>query len=135
MIRSYYVFRLLSVHIYDLFSPILCLVWLSSFLESRFFTSLLISQVIAVAKSSDLVLMVLDASKVSIYIIRSVSWIQDFYEFCSHVPVYSSIKSQSEGHRQILTKELEAVGLRLNKRPPQVSTSVTMVYVVSLLLH
>lgn len=27
---------------------------------------------------------------------------------------------QSEGHRQILTKELEAVGLRLNKRPPQV---------------
>nr|CAD1834338.1 unnamed protein product [Ananas comosus var. bracteatus] len=27
--------------------------------------------------------------------------------------------SRSEGHRQILTKELEAVGLRLNKRPPQ----------------
>ncbi|KAF2546807.1 hypothetical protein F2Q70_00020098 [Brassica cretica] len=47
-------------------------------------------QVIAVAKSSDLVLMVLDASK-------------------------------SEGHRQILTKELEAVGLRLNKKPPQVN--------------
>ncbi|WJX86507.1 Developmentally-regulated GTP-binding protein 2 [Trifolium repens] len=46
-------------------------------------------QVIAVAKSSDIVLMVLDASK-------------------------------SEGHRQILTKELEAVGLRLNKRPPQI---------------
>ncbi|GLU22453.1 hypothetical protein SLE2022_385270 [Rubroshorea leprosula] len=46
-------------------------------------------QVIAVAKSSDLVLMVLDASK-------------------------------SEEHRQILTKELEAVGLRLNKRPPQI---------------
>ncbi|KAL0354487.1 UNVERIFIED_CONTAM: Developmentally-regulated G-protein 2, partial [Sesamum radiatum] len=46
-------------------------------------------QVIAVAKSSDIVLMVLDASK-------------------------------SEGHRQILTRELEAVGLRLNKRPPQV---------------
>ncbi|XWS12129.1 hypothetical protein CRYUN_Cryun37aG0063400 [Craigia yunnanensis] len=46
-------------------------------------------QVIAVSKSSDLVLMVLDASK-------------------------------SEGHRQILTKELEAVGLRLNKRPPQI---------------
>ncbi|RLN24512.1 hypothetical protein C2845_PM07G13290 [Panicum miliaceum] len=46
-------------------------------------------QVIAVAKSSDLVLMVLDASK-------------------------------SEGHRQILTRELEAVGLRLNKRPPQI---------------
>ncbi|CAA6660933.1 unnamed protein product [Spirodela intermedia] len=45
--------------------------------------------VIAVAKSSDIVLMVLDASK-------------------------------SEGHRQILTKELEAVGLRLNKRPPQI---------------
>lgn len=31
---------------------------------------------------------------------------------------------QSEGHRQILTKELEAVGLRLNKRPPQVSFSL-----------
>ncbi|KAK4410482.1 Developmentally-regulated G-protein 1 [Sesamum angolense] len=46
-------------------------------------------QVIAVAKSADLVLMVLDASK-------------------------------SEGHRQILTRELEAVGLRLNKRPPQI---------------
>ncbi|CAN6707440.1 unnamed protein product [Malus baccata var. baccata] len=46
-------------------------------------------QVIAVAKSSDIVLMVLDASK-------------------------------SEGHRQILTKELEAVGLRLNKKPPQI---------------
>jgi ribosome-interacting GTPase 1 len=29
---------------------------------------------------------------------------------------------QSEGHRQILTRELEAVGLRLNKRPPQVYT-------------
>nr|GFA57397.1 developmentally-regulated G-protein 2 [Tanacetum cinerariifolium] len=26
----------------------------------------------------------------------------------------------SEGHRQILTKELEAVGLRLNKKPPQI---------------
>ncbi|GKC92940.1 developmentally-regulated G-protein 2, partial [Tanacetum coccineum] len=46
-------------------------------------------QVIAVSKSSDIVLMVLDASK-------------------------------SEGHRQILTKELEAVGLRLNKKPPQI---------------
>uniref|UniRef100_A0A3Q7J9P9 OBG-type G domain-containing protein n=1 Tax=Solanum lycopersicum TaxID=4081 RepID=A0A3Q7J9P9_SOLLC len=46
-------------------------------------------QVIAVSKSSDIVLMVLDASK-------------------------------SEGHRQILTRELEAVGLRLNKRPPQI---------------
>ncbi|KAJ6947196.1 hypothetical protein NC651_001782 [Populus alba x Populus x berolinensis] len=46
-------------------------------------------QVIAVSKSSDIVLMVLDASK-------------------------------SEGHRQILTKELEAVGLRLNKKPPRI---------------
>ncbi|CAM8955966.1 unnamed protein product [Rhodiola kirilowii] len=46
-------------------------------------------QVIAVSKSSDIVCMVLDASK-------------------------------SEGHRQILTKELEAVGLRLNKKPPQI---------------
>ncbi|CAI5503806.1 unnamed protein product [Closterium sp. Naga37s-1] len=46
-------------------------------------------QVIAVAKSSDLVLMVLDASK-------------------------------TEAHRQILTKELESVGLRLNKQPPNI---------------
>ncbi|KAJ6308828.1 hypothetical protein OIU76_018420 [Salix suchowensis] len=46
-------------------------------------------QVIAVSKSSDIVLMILDASK-------------------------------SDGHRQILTKELEAVGLRLNKRPPRI---------------
>uniref|UniRef100_A0A6N2MHP7 OBG-type G domain-containing protein n=1 Tax=Salix viminalis TaxID=40686 RepID=A0A6N2MHP7_SALVM len=28
--------------------------------------------------------------------------------------------SKSDGHRQILTKELEAVGLRLNKRPPRI---------------
>ena len=46
-------------------------------------------QVIAVAKSADLVMMVLDASKY-------------------------------EGHKEILTRELEAVGLRLNKRPPNV---------------
>ncbi|GBG89772.1 hypothetical protein CBR_g49625 [Chara braunii] len=46
-------------------------------------------QVIAVSKSSDLVLMVLDASK-------------------------------GDNHRQILTRELESVGLRLNKRPPQI---------------
>ncbi|KAB2079099.1 hypothetical protein ES319_A06G208700v1 [Gossypium barbadense] len=56
-------------------------------------------QVIAVAKSSDLVLMVLDASK-------------------------------SEGHRQILTRELESVGLRLNKRPPQVISFLTVVCVI-----
>jgi ribosome-interacting GTPase 1 len=31
---------------------------------------------------------------------------------------------QSEGHRQILTKELESVGLRLNKIPPRVSLHV-----------
>jgi len=47
-------------------------------------------QVIAVAKSSDLILMVLDASK-------------------------------SRGHKEILTRELEAVGLRLNKKPPNIS--------------
>lgn len=46
-------------------------------------------QVIAVAKSSDLILMVLDASK-------------------------------SDNHRQILTRELNAVGIRLNKKPPQI---------------
>ena len=36
---------------------------------------------------------------------------------------------QSEGHRQILTKELEAVGLRLNKRPPQVSGLAQLTFV------
>mmetsp|Transcript_8943 Transcript_8943/g.25744 ORF Transcript_8943/g.25744 Transcript_8943/m.25744 type:complete len:400 (-) Transcript_8943:115-1314(-) len=46
-------------------------------------------QVIAVAKSADLVLMVLDASK-------------------------------STGHKEILTRELEAVGIRLNQRPADV---------------
>merc|ERR1711920_434035 len=46
-------------------------------------------QVIAVAKSADLVMMVLDASK-------------------------------SERHKEILTRELEAVGLRLNRRPPNI---------------
>jgi len=48
-------------------------------------------QVIAVAKSSDLVVMVLDASK-----------------------------HESDNHRNILTRELEACGLRLNKSPPQI---------------
>lgn len=46
-------------------------------------------QVIAVAKSADLVMMVLDASK-------------------------------SERHKEILTRELEAVGLRLNRRTPNI---------------
>lgn len=46
-------------------------------------------QVIAVAKSADLILMVLDASK-------------------------------SDAHRAILTRELEAVGIRLNRAPPQI---------------
>mmetsp|Transcript_25041 Transcript_25041/g.63041 ORF Transcript_25041/g.63041 Transcript_25041/m.63041 type:complete len:272 (-) Transcript_25041:215-1030(-) len=50
-------------------------------------------QVIACAKSSDLVLMVLDASK-------------------------------STGHKEILTRELEAVGIRLNQRPPDVYLKV-----------
>ena len=50
-------------------------------------------QVIAVAKSSDLVLMVLDASK--------------------------EVDGQSN-HRAILERELETVGLRLNKAPPDV---------------
>jgi small GTP-binding protein len=49
-------------------------------------------QVIAVAKSSDLVLMVLDAAKES-----------------------------EKNHRAILEAELEAVGLRLNRRPPQIT--------------
>eukprot|EP00242_Pyramimonas_sp_CCMP2087_P014914 CAMPEP_0198210694 /NCGR_PEP_ID=MMETSP1445-20131203/21715_1 /TAXON_ID=36898 /ORGANISM="Pyramimonas sp., Strain CCMP2087" /LENGTH=404 /DNA_ID=CAMNT_0043884819 /DNA_START=148 /DNA_END=1362 /DNA_ORIENTATION=- len=48
-------------------------------------------QVIAVAKSADLIMMVLDASK---------------YEM--------------DNHRNILTRELEAVGLRLNKKPPEI---------------
>ena len=46
-------------------------------------------QVIAVCKSADLVLMVLDASK-------------------------------SHGHKEILTRELEACGIRLNKSPPNI---------------
>ena len=46
-------------------------------------------QVIAVAKSADLVLMVLDATK-------------------------------PHSHREILTRELEAVGLRLNQQPPEI---------------
>lgn len=41
------------------------------------------------------------------------------FEFPCHECFF--LMCQSEGHRQILTKELEAVGLRLNKRPPQVS--------------
>lgn len=49
-------------------------------------------QVIAVAKSSDLVLMVLDAAK-----------------------------EQEKNHRAILEAELEMVGLRLNKEPPNIS--------------
>ncbi|KAJ9559699.1 hypothetical protein OSB04_004859 [Centaurea solstitialis] len=64
-------------------------------------------QVIAVSKSSDIVLMVLDASKT--------------------LTLMPSTKCQSEGHRQILTKELEAVGLRLNKKPPQSGTSVYLI--------
>lgn len=36
---------------------------------------------------------------------------------------------QSEGHRQILTRELEAVGLRLNKRPPQVCQLALLIIV------
>ena len=47
-------------------------------------------QVIAVCKSADLVLMVLDASK-------------------------------SHGHKEILTRELEACGIRLNKTPPRIA--------------
>ncbi|CAI7801676.1 unnamed protein product [Closterium sp. NIES-54] len=58
-------------------------------------------QVIAVAKSSDLVLMVLDASKV---------------RGCGSVMLSGEIRA----HRQILTKELESVGLRLNKQPPNI---------------
>ncbi|KAK9831969.1 hypothetical protein WJX81_004285 [Elliptochloris bilobata] len=46
-------------------------------------------QVIAVCKSADLLLMVLDASK-------------------------------PHGHREILTRELESVGVRLNRRPPSI---------------
>ena len=50
-------------------------------------------QVIAVAKSSDLILMVLDACK-------------------------SEAANSRYAHKDILTRELEAVGLRLNKKPP-----------------
>lgn len=52
-------------------------------------------QVIAVAKSSDLILMVLDATK-------------------------SEAANSQYAHKEILTRELEAVGLRLNQTPPQI---------------
>jgi|TARA_B100001113_G_scaffold331106_1_gene307210 hypothetical protein len=52
-------------------------------------------QVIAVAKSSDLILMVLDAMK-------------------------SEAANTTYEHKQILTRELEAVGLRLNQTPPRI---------------
>ena len=52
-------------------------------------------QVIAVAKSSDLILMVLDATK-------------------------SEAANSRYAHKEILTRELEAVGLRLNQTPPRV---------------
>ena len=52
-------------------------------------------QVIAVAKSSDLILMVLDAMK-------------------------SEAANTTYAHKQILTRELEAVGLRLNQTPPRI---------------
>lgn len=48
-------------------------------------------QVIAVAKSADLILMVLDAGK-----------------------------EEEKNHREILERELETVGLRLNKEPPRI---------------
>ena len=48
-------------------------------------------QVVAVAKSSDLVLMVLDAGR-----------------------------EHEKNHRAILEAELEAVGMRLNRQPPQI---------------
>mmetsp|Transcript_17501 Transcript_17501/g.43371 ORF Transcript_17501/g.43371 Transcript_17501/m.43371 type:complete len:411 (-) Transcript_17501:191-1423(-) len=52
-------------------------------------------QVIAVAKSSDLILMVLDGTK-------------------------SEAANSQYAHKEILTRELEAVGLRLNQTPPQI---------------
>jgi small GTP-binding protein len=52
-------------------------------------------QVIACAKSSDLILMVLDACK-------------------------SEAANSRYEHKEILTRELEAVGLRLNQKPPQI---------------
>ena len=52
-------------------------------------------QVIAVAKSSDLILMILDATK-------------------------SEAANSRYAHKEILTRELEAVGLRLNQQPPRV---------------
>lgn len=45
----------------------------------------------------------------------------------------SFVQLQSEGHRQILTKELEAVGLRLNKRPPQVSANAELHFLLATL--
>ena len=54
-------------------------------------------QVIAVAKVSDLVLMVLDAGK----------------------------EGLRQNHREILERELETVGLRLNKRPADITFNRT----------
>ena len=54
-------------------------------------------QVISAAKNSDLVLMVLDAGK----------------------------EGLKQNHKQILERELETVGLRLNKRPPDIALHKT----------
>lgn len=57
-------------------------------------------EVIAVARSSDLILMVLDAAK-----------------------------EMNNQHRDILTNELESVGIRLNQSPPDIYYKVTNGYV------
>ncbi|KAL0319429.1 UNVERIFIED_CONTAM: Developmentally-regulated G-protein 2 [Sesamum angustifolium] len=80
-------------------------------------------QVIAVAKSSDIVLMVLDASKTLQYDVMVTLPISMPISANSSFSFYVAgdfVTLESEGHRQILTRELEAVGLRLNKRPPQI---------------
>ena len=84
-------------------------------------------QVIAVAKSADLVMMVLDASKYERQrtpsLTRSLapslpcSLPRSLARSLTHSLAHSR---RYEGHKEILTRELEAVGLRLNKRPPNV---------------
>ena len=76
-------------------------------------------QVIAVAKSADLVMMVLDASKYERQ--RTPSLPPSLAPSLTRSLTHSLTHSRRyEGHKEILTRELEAVGLRLNKRPPNV---------------
>lgn len=62
-------------------------------------------EVIAVARSSDLIMMVLDAAR-----------------------------EHNNQHRNILERELETMGIRLNKRPPEIYFRVFMQFFLSVFL-